>query len=139
MSTEKTRAPSFARSAASGRPTTSDLRGCARGAAAERDGDVPVDDGDSAAVGAVAVRQERIVHADALEGFYDAQRCTGQDRLDGPWRWRVVLEWCGRVGERGRRREEGFGLEIPDAVWGGIAVRTVVSVSKWGCGEETDL
>ena len=31
MSTEKTRAPSLARSAASGRPTTSDLQGAAQG------------------------------------------------------------------------------------------------------------
>jgi hypothetical protein len=79
-------------------------------------GDVPVDDGDGASVGAVAVWQERVVHADALEGFYDAQWCAWQDRLDGPWRRYVVLEWCGGLGQRGRGREEGLGLEITNAV-----------------------
>jgi len=34
----------------------------------------PVDDGHGAAIGAVAVWQERVVHPDALKGFYDAQR-----------------------------------------------------------------
>ena len=79
-------------------------------------GDVPVDDGDDAAVGAVAVREERVVHADALEGFYDTERRTGQDGLDGLWRWHVVFGWCGCVSERGRGCEEGLGLKVADAV-----------------------
>lgn len=83
------------------------------------DGDLPVYDGDGAAVGAVAVREECVVHADALKGFYDAKRRTGQDGLDSPWRWHVVFGWCGRASERGRGCEEGLGLEIADAVsWG---------------------
>ena len=80
------------------------------------DGDVPIDDGDNTAVGAVAVWEERVVHADALEGFYDAERRTGQDGLDGPWRWHVVFGWCSCVGEGGRGCEEGLGLKIADAV-----------------------
>ena len=78
--------------------------------------DVPVYDGDGASVGAVAVWQERVVYADALEGFYDAQRRAWQDRLDGPRRRYVVLELCGGLRQRGRGREEGFGLEITNAV-----------------------
>ena len=67
ISTEKTRAPSLARRAASGRPTTSDL-----GVAwvvpmvTAEELYVPVDDGHGAAIGAVAVWQERVVHPDAL-------------------------------------------------------------------------
>lgn len=37
------------------------------------EGDAPVDDGYRAAVGAVAVWQERVVDPDTLEGFHDAQ------------------------------------------------------------------
>lgn len=114
MSTEKTRAPSLARSAASGRPTTSDL-GVVKGCTTHRC-DIPIDDGNSAAIGTVAVREERVVHADAFEGFHDAERRTGQDGLDGSWRWHVTFGRCGCVSERGRGGEEGVGLEIADAV-----------------------
>jgi hypothetical protein len=67
ISTEKTRAPSFARSAASGRPTTSDLvvaRVVPMVAAVEMY--APVDHGYGATIGAVAVWQKRVVHPDAL-------------------------------------------------------------------------
>jgi hypothetical protein len=67
ISTEKTCAPSFARRAASGHPTTSDLvvtRVVPMVAAEELY--APVDDGHGAAIGAVAVWQERVVHPDAL-------------------------------------------------------------------------
>lgn len=104
MSTEKTRAPSFARSAASGRPTTSDLdpsRGEQRSAGDTGgyrltwwDVDAPVYDCDGAAVCAVAIRQERVVDPDALERFHDAEGRAGQNRFDGSgWRY-VALEWC---------------------------------------------
>ena len=77
MATEKTRAPSFARSAARGRPTTSDLLFLRRVFLVDigREGwasRLPVDDGYGAAVGAVAVGQQRVVDTDALERFYDA-------------------------------------------------------------------
>lgn len=74
MSTEKTRAPSFARSAASGRPTTSDLSDYQVGKWKAWGGNAPVDYGDGPAVCAVAVWQERIVYSDTLERFDYAQR-----------------------------------------------------------------
>ena len=64
---------------------------------------LPVDDGYGAAVGAVAVGQQRVVDTDALERFYHAQRRAWEDRLDGScWRDGIVgwQGWC-CCGERG--------------------------------------
>lgn len=97
MSTEKTRAPSFASSAARGRPTTSDLaRVIGVGDAVGRDF-VPVDHCDSLAVGAVPVWQERVVHLDVFKAFDGCERCARQDRLDVPWRSFIVHDWGWRL------------------------------------------
>jgi len=45
------------------------------------DSDIPID-GDSAAIGMVAVQEERVVHADVLEGFYNTMPEPGHVFLE---------------------------------------------------------
>ncbi len=99
MSTENTRAPSLARRAASGRPTTSDLRVRSRQILCtsnkkQEDKYVPVDDSDSLPVCTVAVRQERVVHPDVFQAFDNRKGCAREDGLDEA-RWGLVV-YCRR-------------------------------------------
>lgn len=97
ISTEKTRAPSLARSAARGRPTTSDLGTMSGMATLVTLKNVPVDDGDGFAICTVPVRQEVIVHPSILEAFNDGQRRARQDGLDEARRSFVVDHRRGRL------------------------------------------
>lgn len=83
-STEKTRAPSLARRAARGRPTTSELQcgSSARAQVKERSANEPVNDGDGSAVGSRAVGKEDVVDLAVLEGLDDGERGAGEDSLD---------------------------------------------------------
>lgn len=76
-------------------------------------GHAPVDDGDCLAVRAVAIGQDRVVHANVLETFYDGQRRAGQDGLDCAGRRDVFCGWCGGLYERGRG-DKGLWIEVPD-------------------------
>lgn len=96
---EKTRAPSFARSAASGRPTTSELKENEKDQtapmilktkeSAQNQSLVPIDHGNSLPISTVAVLQDCVIHADVLEALYDSKRCAWKDRFDESW-WRVI-------------------------------------------------
>ena len=84
ISIDRTRAPSFESNAARGRPTTSDLK---RYSILVQFFQMwrtkPVDYGNCFTVRPVAIRQNFVVDANILEAFYDRQRRTGNDRLDG--------------------------------------------------------
>lgn len=100
MSTEKTLAPSLARSAARGRPTTSDLGTMSGMTTLLTLKVVPVDDGDGLAICTVTIRQEVVIHSSIFEAFDDGKRGTRQDGLDEARRSFVVnhrrrrLAWC---------------------------------------------
>lgn len=79
MSTEKTRAPSFASNAASGRPTTSDL--CIYHQQVlvppAKFNVIPVYHGDGLAVCTVTIMEDLVVHSDVFQAFYNSERRAG--------------------------------------------------------------
>ena len=97
MSAENTRAPSFASSAASGRPTTSDLCGrVSHRAHLYSEHSKPVNDSDGFAVSSVAVREEGVIHSGVFQTLYDSKRRARKNRFDESqrslvihygWRW----------------------------------------------------
>jgi hypothetical protein len=95
ISAEKTLAPSFARSAARGRPTTSDLcdilgdhsldTDCARA--------LPIDHGHCPPVCTIAICKDFVIHSNILEAFDDAEGSARDDGFDcSGWR-DIVYYW----------------------------------------------
>ena len=86
-----TRAPSLARSAASGLPTTSELpQGYCLAIAVlviVEINSIPIYDSDSFSVGSVTVRKDFVVYAGELQAFHDSQRGTWDNGLDSAGRW----------------------------------------------------
>jgi len=106
MSTENTRAPSFASNAARGRPTTSDLRRV-------RVVDVhhfyatqtsPIDNGDDPPIGSIAVRQDPVIHPHVFEAFHDREGRAWKDRFDRSL-WGLIVD---RHGDLPCRRDSGL-------------------------------
>lgn len=130
MSTENTRAPSLARRAASGLPTTSELDHDSRQKIRQKKtpppstvnstvGSSPIDNSDDLPIRTISIRQDLIVHTDILQALDDGQGGAGQDGLDGPWGRLVVVQHrlsgclCGRCGD-----EQGFWFDVADAFRG---------------------
>lgn len=93
ISTENTRAPSFANNAARGRPTTSDLQLVlsVSHSLPPHSNRVPVDNGDHSSISSITVRQDSIIHPGVLEAFHDRERRAWKDRFDRP-RWRLIVD-----------------------------------------------
>lgn len=77
ISTDKTRAPSFASSAANGRPTTSDLHpsvsfSCIWGLKR----DIPVDDGDDLSSSSITIVEHLVVHTQMFQHLDDCEWCA---------------------------------------------------------------
>ena len=92
ISTENTRAPSFANKAARGRPTTSDLQrfhSCRSPLA--HFSRLPIDDSDNPSISPVPVRQDAVIHSGMFEAFHDREWCAWKDRFGRP-RWRLIVD-----------------------------------------------
>jgi hypothetical protein len=77
MSTDKTRAPSFASSAANGRPTTSDLPRLVSSSRNEmRERDIPVDDGDDLSSSSITIVEHLVVHTQMFQHLDDCEWCA---------------------------------------------------------------
>jgi len=105
ISTESTRAPSFANNAARGRPTTSDLRRvCWCRSPSHRSYHPPVDNGDNPSIGPVSIWQDPVIHPHVLETFHDRERRARKDRFDRP-RWGPIIN---SYRDLPRRRDSGL-------------------------------
>lgn len=140
MSTENTRAPSFANNAANGRPTTSDLVKFSslshehqpnHPAASTWGYHSPINNSHSLPIRAIAIRQYLIIHPNIFQTFHDGERRAGEDGLDVAGGWRVGCgggSWGGYGGVGGGGGgggwggEEGAGVDVADAGRGLVSV-----------------
>ena len=100
ISTENTRAPSFASSAARGRPTTSDLVKQIN-VSKEKENvrySSPVNNGDSLPICSITIRQDSVIDPDMFETFDDGQRCTRNNGLHRAGRGLIIRYWDRRGG-----------------------------------------
>jgi len=137
MSTENTRAPSFASNAARGRPTTSDLQWVYRCPSLSFfSNSLPIDNGDHPSVGPITVRQDPVIHPGVLEAFHDRERRTWEDGFDRP-RWRLIVDSHGNLLRRRDfwLRQERRGFNVSNTVFEGEVFR--ICGRSWGEGRRT--
>ncbi len=136
MSTENTLAPSFARSAASGRPTTSDLYDYQHLLRRSSSDISPVNHGDYSPVSTVSVRQDPVVYPNVFKTFHDSEWGARYNRFDHTRRRRIAI--CSRSCDVGWQRGRQSLRRYESDTWkrlGRARVREAIPTCDTSCNE----